>query len=72
MVGAFAGAALAYAATIVTFLPLFWGSLLGLGGARVVDDQAPLYGAATALAGALSGGCGALVRARLAPKRSST
>jgi hypothetical protein len=65
LVGAAVGAALAYLATILTFLPLFWGGLLGIGGVRVVGDEAPLYGALTAAAGALAGGCGSLLHGRL-------
>jgi hypothetical protein len=61
LVGALAGAALAYLVTILTFLPLFWGGLLGINGVRAVDAEAPLYGLAMALTGALSGGCGSLL-----------
>jgi hypothetical protein len=55
------GGALAYGAAILTFLPLFWGGLLGFGGVRPLDDEAPLYGIAMGLTGALAGGVGALV-----------
>src|SRR5262245_21039819 len=49
LVGAISGAVLAYLFAALTFLPLFWGSLLGIvPGARVVDDEAPLYGLAVA------------------------
>jgi hypothetical protein len=71
VVGSLAGAALAYLAMILTFLPLFWGSLLGLGGVRTLDDEAPVYGTAMALTGALSGGCGSLLRAWISGKRST-
>jgi hypothetical protein len=60
-VGALSGAGLAYLAAALTFLPLFFGGLLGMEGLRAVGEEAaPLYGAAVALAGALSGGGGAL------------
>jgi hypothetical protein len=69
VVAAVSGAGLAYVATIVTFLPLFWSGLLGLGGVRTVGEEAPLYGAFMALAGALSGVCGALLQNRLTGPR---
>jgi hypothetical protein len=69
LVGALAGAALAYLATILTFLPLFWGGLLGFNGIRAVDVEAPLYGIEMAVAGALAGGCGSLLRGWLCRKR---
>ena len=72
IVAAVSGAGLAYVATIVTFLPLFWSGLLGLGGVRTVGEEAPLYGAFMALAGALSGLCGTLLQNRLTgPRRAS-
>ena len=65
VVGALAGAALAYLATILTFLPLLWAGLLGFNGIRALDAEAPLYGITMALTGALSGGGGSLLRGRL-------
>jgi hypothetical protein len=64
------GGALAYVAAIVTFLPLFWGGLLGFGGVRPLDDEAPLYGIAMGLTGALAGGVGALVLGWVEGKQS--
>jgi hypothetical protein len=61
LAGAIIGAALAYLVTALTFLPLMFGGLLGVNGIRVVDDNAPLYGIAMALTGAVSGGGGAAV-----------
>jgi len=52
-------------------LPLFWGSLLGLGGIQVMDVQAPIYGLAVAVSGAISGGCGALLQSRLSSNYGS-
>jgi hypothetical protein len=71
MVAVVSGAGLAYVATIVTFLPLFWSGLLGLGGVRTVGEEAPLYGAFMALAGALAGSAGAFVQSRIAGRRSA-
>ena len=65
------GGGLAYGATILTFLPLFWGGLLGFGGVKPLDDEAPVYGIAMALTGALAGGVGALVLGWVAGKRSA-
>jgi hypothetical protein len=69
LLGALVGAALAYLVTTLTFLPLFWGGLLGLGGVRAVDAEAPLYGIAMALTGAVSGGCGPLLQGWLGRRR---
>ena len=69
LLGALVGAALASLVTILTFLPLFWGGLLGLNGFRAVDAEAPLYGIAMALTGAVSGGCGSLLQGWLGRRR---
>lgn len=62
IVAAVIGGAIAHVAAILTFLPLFWGGLLGFGGVRPLDDEAPLYGLAMSLTGALAGGAGSLVQ----------
>jgi len=72
VVGAFSGAALAYAFTVLTFLPLFWCGLLGLNGVQAVDDEAPLYGLAMALTGALAGGCGGFLKGCLSSKEANS
>ena len=51
---------------------VFWSGLLGISGIRAVGNEAPLYGAAMALAGALSGGCGSLLQGWLWDRRSIT
>jgi hypothetical protein len=72
VIGAASGAILAYAVTILTFLPLFWSGLLGIDGIRTVGNEAPFYGAAMAAAGALSGGCGAFLQGWLGGERPGT
>ena len=72
LVGALGGASLAYLATVVTFLPLFFVGLLGFNGVQVVDDEAPLYGVAMAATGALSGSGGAVLQGRLRGRRPMT
>jgi hypothetical protein len=69
VVGAVVGAVLAYGATVLTFLPLLFGGLLGFNGIDVVDDAAPVYGAAMALTGAVAGGVGTLIGNRLGVPR---
>jgi hypothetical protein len=69
IVAAAVGGALAYGAAILTFLPLFWGGLLGFGGVKPLDEEAPLYGIAMGLTGALAGGVGALVLGWVEGKR---
>lgn len=65
-VGAISGAVLGYGATILTFLPLMFAGLLRINGIEFPDNTAPLYGAAMAVGGALSGAGAALLRERLA------
>jgi hypothetical protein len=72
LVAAVSGAALAYLFTILTFLPLLFCGLLGINGVEAVDDEAPLYGLAMALTGALSGGCGTLLLGWLGVERRPT
>jgi hypothetical protein len=72
VLGAIAGAVLAYGAAMLTFLPLFWGGLLGIDGIQVIDDEAPIYGVAMAVSGAIAGGCGALLQSRLSGVSRST
>ena len=70
VVGVASGAVLAYLASVLTFLPLFYGGLLGFGGIQAVDDDAVFYGAAMALTGAVSGGGGSLLQSWLQGARS--
>jgi hypothetical protein len=62
LLGAILGAGLAYLCTALTFLPLFWCGLLGISGVQAVGEEAPLYGVAMALTGALAGGGGAFLQ----------
>src|SRR5262245_5969535 len=66
------GGGLAYGAAILTFLPLFWGGLFGFGGVKPLDDEAPVYGIAMGLTGALAGGVGALVLGWVEGKRPAS
>jgi hypothetical protein len=70
-IGVLSGSALAYLATILTFLPLLWAGLFGIGGIRTMNDEAPAYGVAMAFTGALSGGCGAILRSWLSGRRAA-
>jgi hypothetical protein len=72
IVAAVSGAILAYLVTAATFLPLFWCGLLNIAGIETVGNEAPLYGAAMALAGALSGGGGAFLMGRLGGQQPAT
>ena len=61
VVGALVGGCLAYLVTAITFLPLFFAGLFGVSGLEFKEEPW-LYGLAMALAGALAGGVGALLR----------
>jgi hypothetical protein len=65
VLGAVVGGGLAYLVTAITFLPLFFGGLLGVSGLEFKEEPW-LYGIAMATAGGLAGGAGALLQARLA------
>ena len=61
VVGALVGGCLAYLVTAITFLPLFFAGLLGVNGLEFKDEPW-LYGLVMALAGALAGGAGAMLK----------
>jgi hypothetical protein len=64
MLGAICGGMIAYGFTMLTFLPLFWGGLLGVSGLRF-DEDPVIYGIAMGLTGVFAGACGALLQDRL-------